>query len=181
MLLLWPGCFVSVITCNGDLESGSDADDWKERTSQNERLLAQKSVQSIGRGARKTHRNLKRVRCEVGRLCCTKAARRHVGARPLLRSEYAEAKRIGGRKNVLGSGLPAGEEDPSRARHDVRAVGARAAIARRGACSRSRHGCLPGGTRDSLASRSRRGRKIADTGTLRTIAAPAARKRRYGC
>ena len=83
------------------------------------------------------------------------------------------------RKNVLGTRLPAGQKDPSRARDHLRPTGPCAAIGRRCAHGGPRHGRVPGGARHTVAPCCRRRRAHPAARAHRLAAAAAARKRRH--
>ncbi len=82
-------------------------------------------------------------------------------------------------ENVLGTSLPAGEENPPWARDYLRATGPRASAARRCAHGGPRHGCLPGGPRHTVAPRCGRRRAHPAARARRLAAAAAAGKRRH--
>jgi hypothetical protein len=80
--------------------------------------------------------------------------------------------------HVLGPGLPAGKNNSSRPRHDLRPFGAGSEDSGRGAHRRPRHGDHPSGPGHPVAPRGRRRRKIDHSRAVRRKATEVARNRR---
>lgn len=97
----------------------------------------------------------------------SQARRRRVSIRPSGRGGTEK-------RNVLGAGVQADQENSARTRCDVRRFGAQAATAGRSTGGGLRDGGVPERARNPVASSGGRWREAADTGTARFIAAATA-------